>query len=219
MRKTCWREASGAALTLEHWGDGSEGGSDFSQCPSVPVLLNPRIQPGERHPPGPGPGFGSCRVDRQPKDARTNAGCAALCQQMVLGLCHSPAADRCAWRGAGAGLGSPRVWGRGMGPGRGWSGTSPCMLALPSWHWCPSEGADPQGAVGGTGSGPAVHGHGRSNGSWEGFGEEHGGYGSLAMLPLEAPEKLLCPDCSMAWVVYGSPCAGGVLGSRQRGWG
>lgn len=38
-----------------------------------------------------------------------------------------------------------------MGPGWGWVGTSPGVLAPRSWHWCSSEGEDSWGADGATG--------------------------------------------------------------------
>lgn len=63
----------------------------------------------------------------------------------------------CLAGGPGPGLGAPREWGLGMGPGRGWVGTSSCVLAPQSWHVCSSEGADPRGAVSGTGLDPAPH--------------------------------------------------------------
>lgn len=72
----------------------------------------------------------------------------------------NPAAARCAWLlggGPGPGLGAPREWGLGIGPGRGWVGTSSCVLAPQIWHVCSSLGADPRGAVSGTGLDPAPH--------------------------------------------------------------
>lgn len=98
------------------------------------------------------------------QDGQAAQGCPDRC-----GLCCPVLADgagtlpqpgcsqMCLAGGPGPGLGAPREWDLGMGPRRDWVGTSPCVLALHSWHGRSSEGAGPQGAVSGTGLDPAAH--------------------------------------------------------------